>query len=109
MGGAWERLVRSVKTVFYKIKQERCPDDETLRSMMSEVENIINSGPLTYIPIEWENQEGLTPNYFLIGSSNGIKPLALYDSDGAVLRECWLRCQQYWGGVLPPLYTYQYL
>ncbi|XP_065365403.1 uncharacterized protein LOC135958426 [Calliphora vicina] len=95
MGGAWERLVRSVKTVLYKIKHERCPCDETLKSMMAEVETIINSRPLTYVPVESENGEAITPNHFLLGSSNGIKPLATYDDDGVVLRECWLRCQQY--------------
>lgn len=56
MGGAWERMIRSVKTVFYKITTSRAPNEETLRSMMAEIENIINSRPLTYVPIEDENQ-----------------------------------------------------
>lgn len=95
MGGAWERLVRSVKSVLYKIMPERCPHEEILRSMMTEVENIINSRPLTYVPIEHENMEALTPNHFLLGSSNGLKPLALYDDSSVVLRQCWLSSQQF--------------
>lgn len=55
MGGAWERLVRSVKTVFYNITVTRAPSDELLRGTLSEVENIINARPLTYVPIEHEN------------------------------------------------------
>ena len=43
MGGAWERMVRSIKSVLYKIMPSRLPNDETLRSMMAEVENIINT------------------------------------------------------------------
>ncbi|XP_037828764.1 uncharacterized protein LOC119616475 [Lucilia sericata] len=58
-------------------------------------ELVRNSRPLTYVPIESENGEAITPNHFLLGSSNGIKPLATYDDDGIILREFWLRCQQY--------------
>lgn len=95
MGGAWERLVRSVKTVLYKIMPSRTPGDELLRSMMAEVENIINSRPLTYMPVESEQAEALTPNHFLLGSSNGLKPTALYDNFSTTLKENWLISQQY--------------
>lgn len=95
MGGAWERLVRSIKTVLYKIMPQRSPNDETLRSMMAEIENIINSRPLTYVPIDNENQEALTPNHLLLGSSNGMKPLAEYSDCGLVLKNNWLYSQQY--------------
>lgn len=93
MGGAWERMVRTVKSVLYRISEGKCPNDEVLRSMMSEIENIINSRPLTYIPIDSENEEALTPNHFLVGSSNGLKPLALYDDTGVVLRQNYLSSQ----------------
>ena len=75
MGGAWERLVRSIKTNLEFYPTMRSPNDELLRSILCEVENIIKSRPLTYIPIESENLEALTPNHFLLGSSGGIKPL----------------------------------
>ncbi|KAI8123979.1 hypothetical protein CVS40_5802 [Lucilia cuprina] len=55
---------------------------------------ILNS-MMADVTIESENGEAITPNHFLLGSSNGIKPLATYDDDGIVLRECWLRYQQY--------------
>lgn len=95
MGGAWERMVRSIKTVFYKIMPSRSPNDETLRSMMAEVENIVNSRPLTYVPIDDETKEALTPNHLVLGSSNGMKPIAEYKDDGNVLRDSWLYSQQY--------------
>ncbi|XP_075150403.1 uncharacterized protein LOC142224509 [Haematobia irritans] len=95
MGGAWERMVRSIKTVLYKIMPSRAPNDETLRSMMAEVENIVNSRPLTYVPIDHECQEALTPNHFLLGSSNGMKPLSDCDDSAIVLRNSWLYSQQY--------------
>ncbi|XP_075160331.1 uncharacterized protein LOC142233319 [Haematobia irritans] len=95
MGGVWERMVRSVKTVLYKIMPTRSPDDETLKGMMAEIENIINSRPLTYVPIDNENQEALTPNHLLLGSSNGMKPLAELDDSGHVLKSSWLVTQQF--------------
>ncbi|XP_075157948.1 uncharacterized protein LOC142231216 [Haematobia irritans] len=77
MGGAWERLVRSVKTVLYEILPSRAPSDELLISLLNEVENIINSRPLVYIPIDDETSEALTPNHFLLGSSSGMKPMSI--------------------------------
>ncbi|XP_061401555.1 uncharacterized protein LOC133337338 [Musca vetustissima] len=95
MGGAWERLVRSVKTVLYNITPSRAPTEELLRSMLAEVENIINSRPLVYVPIDHQNAEALTPNHLLLGSSNGMKPLASYNDSGVALRSNWLCSQQY--------------
>ena len=74
MGGSWEWLVRSIKTILYKIMPTRNPSDELLRGMLLEVENIVNSRPLTYIPLDNESDEALTPNHFLLGSSSGISP-----------------------------------
>ncbi|XP_073841268.1 uncharacterized protein [Musca autumnalis] len=63
--------------------------------MLAEVENIINSRPLVYVPIDHENAEALTPNHLLLGSSNGMKPLASYDDSAVALRNNWLCSQQY--------------
>jgi hypothetical protein len=65
MGGAWERLVRTVKNVLYACLKERAPREEVLRSFIIEAENIVNSRPLTYKPIDSDVQESLTPNHFL--------------------------------------------
>lgn len=74
MGGSWERLVRSVKIVLTKIMPTRRPRDELLRTMLTEVANIVISRPLTYILLTSENEEALTPKHFLVGSSSGLKP-----------------------------------
>lgn len=75
MGGAWERLIRTVKSCFKKIVTTRKPTDETLPTLFSQIKNIVNSRPLTYISLESENDEALTPNHFLFGSANGHKPV----------------------------------
>ncbi|XP_062542159.1 uncharacterized protein LOC134210151 [Armigeres subalbatus] len=74
MGGVWERLVRSVKTAIGAITEgPRRPDDETLETILLDAERMINSRPLTYVPIESADQEALTPNHFLLGHSSGSK------------------------------------
>ncbi|XP_055612846.1 uncharacterized protein LOC129759421 [Uranotaenia lowii] len=77
MGGSWERL----------------PTDEVLRNALSEIELIINSRPLTYLPIENADTEALTPNHFLVGSSSGSKPIVPYDDSSALLKNTWKTSQ----------------
>lgn len=95
MGGSWERLVQSVKKILYQMKLPRNPSDEVLRNTLLEITNIINSRPLTYVPVEDENTPALTPNHFLLGSSSGCKPLVALDDGHAVLRNNWKASQVY--------------
>lgn len=94
MGGAWERLVRSIKTTLSHIHLSRNPTDEVLNSTMIEIENIINSRPLTYLPIEDCDSEALTPNHFLKGSSSGIRMLGECNIESAALVRSWKSSQQ---------------
>ncbi len=75
MGGAWERLILTVKSCFKQIVYTRKPTDETLPTLFAQVENIVNSRPLTYLSLDSADDEALTPNHFLFGSSNGRKPI----------------------------------
>ncbi|GBP67614.1 hypothetical protein EVAR_98668_1 [Eumeta japonica] len=68
MGGAWERLVRSVKTALAATLRES-PREEVLHTLLLEAEHIVNSRPLTEVDVEPAEAEGLTPNHFLIGRS----------------------------------------
>ena len=77
MGGAWERLIRSVKIVLYKICPSQRFTDESLRSALMEVEMTVNSRPLTFVSLEHVDHEAITPNHFLLGSSNRAKPFAI--------------------------------
>ncbi|XP_062714154.1 uncharacterized protein LOC134290937 [Aedes albopictus] len=91
MGGVWERMVRSMKVAIGGILEaQRRPDDEVLETVIIEAEAMINSRPLTYIPLESDVQESLTPNHFLLGSSNGVKQQPVLPTDyQATLRNGW--------------------
>lgn len=69
-GGSWERLVQSTKRVLAVTLKELAPRVETLRSLIMEAANILNSRPLTYIPVSSEDFAPLTPNHFLLGRIN---------------------------------------
>ncbi|XP_058064663.1 uncharacterized protein LOC131214298 [Anopheles bellator] len=94
-GGCWERLVQSVKRNLNAFKPPRLPTDEILRSLLMEIEMIINSRPLTHLPLDSDTEPPLTPNHFLLGSSNGSKPPAALDDRTAALKQSWKMSQRY--------------
>ncbi|XP_062541539.1 uncharacterized protein LOC134209558 [Armigeres subalbatus] len=95
MGGSWERLVRSVKTALMSIPQDRKFDDEALLTHLVEAESIVNSRPLTYLPLDSPEQEALTPNHFILGSSSGVKqPPVDLGCPSRELRNTWVLVQE---------------
>ncbi|XP_055610812.1 uncharacterized protein LOC129757562 [Uranotaenia lowii] len=90
MGGCWERMVRSVKTALAAIPINDKLDDESLMTFMAEAEHMINSRPLTFIPIRTECEESLTPNHFLMLGSKGVKQgIKEHVEMGKALRGSW--------------------
>lgn len=63
----------------------RHPTEDILRNLLLEVCNVVNSRPLAYVPLGHENDDVLTPNHFILGSLNGLKPMVQIDSDGPIL------------------------
>ncbi|XP_062538232.1 uncharacterized protein LOC134206524 [Armigeres subalbatus] len=100
MGGCWERLIRTVKTNLMAIRPASKLTDEVLRNTLIEVENVVNSRPLTHVPIDDDSAPALTPNHFLLGSSNGSKPLTTFDDSGSTMKQNYLTSQvlanQFW-------------
>lgn len=91
-GGIWERMVQSVKRVLRHSLKERAPREHVLQRFLIEAENIVNSRPLTHLPISPDEDEPLTPNHFLIGVGN-IPKTPTANSPGEkipLLRKQWL-------------------
>lgn len=88
-GGAWERLVQSVKKALNTTLKEQTPRLETLNSLLIECENIVNSRPLTHLPVSPDEPEPLTPNHFLLGCPNSTQTPASYDPKLCCLRKQW--------------------
>ncbi|XP_062712992.1 uncharacterized protein LOC134290046 [Aedes albopictus] len=95
MGGAWERLVRSVKEAMKVFEDGRKLSDEMLLTTLAEAEDMINSRPLTYVPLESAENEALTPNHFVRGfPSNGAEHEHLPTVDAEALRDSYKRSQK---------------
>ncbi|KAL0810972.1 hypothetical protein ABMA28_010266 [Loxostege sticticalis] len=65
MGGAWERLVRTVKTALAAVL-DKPTSEEVLATLLAEVEMTVNSRPLTHVSLDPEEPEALTPNHFIL-------------------------------------------
>lgn len=100
MGGAWERLVRSVKTALSVIFRKQTIREETLITALAEIEHAVNSRPLTHVSIDPRDSEALTPNHFLLGTSSGQIRLGKYDARNLCTRKQWQVAQffadEYW-------------
>ncbi|KAL0859992.1 hypothetical protein ABMA27_010307 [Loxostege sticticalis] len=93
-GGAWERLIRSIKTSLKVILKERAPKDEVLCTLLAEVENIVNSRPLSHVSVEPGSDKTLTPNHFLLGSSSNLPTPGRFDDSDLSLRKQWRKSQK---------------
>lgn len=87
MGGSWERLIRTVKKNLSAVCSSKVLSDEVLKNLLIEIENVVNSRPLTHVPVDDDSGPALTPNHFLVGSSNGAKPLVNIDDSRYALRQ----------------------
>ena len=69
MGGAWERMIHSVRRILNALTQMQTLTEEGLVTLMTEVEGILNSRPLVQLLHDFE-EEPLTPNHLLLLRSN---------------------------------------
>ncbi len=66
-GGVWERPVQSAKRALYAVLEDRTTTDETLFTLLTEVEAFLNTRPLTHVSTDPADREPITPNNFLLG------------------------------------------
>ena len=95
MGGAWERLIRSVKSALHVTMREQAPVEEVLITVFAEIEHAINSRPLTHVPVDPRDGEALTPNHFLLGYSAGEMSLVRCSQDVTNTRKQWKLAQAF--------------
>ena len=93
MGGAWERLVKTVKRALNPIIKDTIPTEYQLLTFMTEVEAIVNSRPITSVSDSIDDFEALTPNHFLIGRASPFLPVGLSLESDKCSRKRWKQVQ----------------
>ena len=67
MGGSWESIVKITKKCLKFVTKERPVYEDSLVTFLAEVENTLNSRPLTSLSDDSNDLSVLTPNHFLLG------------------------------------------
>ena len=91
-GGVWERMIRTVRKVLLAIMPKEALTDDILSTLFCEVENIINSRPLTKCSMDVHDLAPLCPNHFLLLEGN-VAPSWRQFHDGESCRKRWMRVQ----------------
>eukprot|EP00794_Sanderia_malayensis_P004022 gene4022-4571_t len=96
MGGVWERQIRSVRAILSSLLKNHghSLDDESLRTLLTESEAIVNSHPLTVETLsDPHSVRPLTPNHLLTMKSKVIMP------PPGVFQKADLYCRRRWRRV----------
>ena len=114
-GGVWEREICSVKQALYTTVGAQAQAEEVLRTVLIEVEGILNSKPLGYVSSNIVDLDPVTPSVLLMGWPDGSLPQVVYLDTELLSRRRWRHSQiltdHFWSSFirhyLPSLQTRQ--
>ena len=99
-GGVWERCIRSVCKILAALLREQELDEESLPTLMCEVESILNGSPLTNVSNDPKDPEALTPNHLLLLRAGPTLPPGTFTKEDCYSRRRWRQVQyladQFW-------------
>ena len=96
MAGVWERLIRSTKNILRALligESSRLVTDETLSTLLCEVEAIMNDRPLTPNPTSLEDAPALTPSMLLTYQRRPVLSPNLFDPTDVYSKRWWRQAQ----------------
>ena len=89
-GGAWERQIRSIRRILDRLLNTQQLKEETLTTLLCEIESILNNRPLTPLSCDPADPEPLTPNHLLnLGTDCVAMPFGLVDRGDSCSRKRW--------------------
>jgi len=92
-GGVWEREIRSVKAALSTTIGAQSVPEEVLRTVLIEVEAILNSKPLGYVSANIADVDPITPNHLLMGRPSSSLPQVVYQDSERLSRRRWRQSQ----------------
>ena len=93
MGGVWERVICSVRKILRVLLREQLVSGEALRTLMTEVEGILNGRPLTPNSDSSIDTEPLTPNQLNPNRSNLNLPPGTFEKSDLYCQRRWKQVQ----------------
>ena len=91
--GIWERCIRTVRKILQSLLRQQITDDESLATLMYEIEGIMNSRPITTVSSDPNDIEPLTPNHLLLLKSEVALPPGLFKKEDSLSRRRWRQVQ----------------
>ena len=88
-GGVWEREIRSVRKILDALLVQQALTDESLHTLLCEVEAVMNSRPLTHVSSDHRDPSPLTPNDLLLLKSTTAVPAYVTRGDDLYSRKRW--------------------
>lgn len=92
-GGAWERLIRSIRKVLNSTLKVQNLDEEGLHTVLCEIEGIINSRPITKASFDPNDLEALTSNHLLLLKTSPTLPPGLFQPTDTYAHRRWKQVQ----------------
>nr|XP_039268783.1 uncharacterized protein LOC120343830 [Styela clava] len=92
-GGAWERMIRSIRRIFNAVTQGQTMTDEVFRTALIECESCLNSRPIIPVTFDPRDEEPLTPNHLLLLRSNQNVPPGVFDKNDCYVKRRWAQSQ----------------
>ncbi|KAI4903731.1 hypothetical protein NFI96_005124 [Prochilodus magdalenae] len=80
-GGCWEREIRSLKTALRVTLGAQTVPKEVLKTVLIEIEGILDSKPLGYTSSDIADPDPITPNSLLMGRRDVSLPQVWFDRD----------------------------
>ncbi|KAI2647761.1 Gag-Pol polyprotein [Labeo rohita] len=106
-GGCWEREIRSLKSALCSILGDQIVTEEVLRTVLVEIEGILNSKPLGYTFSDIADPDSVTPNMLLMGRPDSSLLQVIYTESEMLSKRRWRHSQlladQFWRRFLPKL------
>jgi len=107
MGGVWERQIRTIRRVLGGLTREQRLTDESLVTLLTMAEGIVNNRPLTAVSDDPTDLEPLTPNHLLILKPSSAPP-GIYTEQDLSSHRRW-RQVQYLADLFWRRWTKEYL
>ena len=93
MGGLWERMIRSTRSILRALAREQTLTDESLLTFMAEAERILNDRPITHVSSDYKDYEALTPNHLLLFKGNPCVPHGTFNKADVYAKRWWRQIQ----------------